>query len=39
MHDMDEEFKDMINSFINNVGNEVLPETLLQITEEKEYKI
>ena len=35
MHDMDEEFKDMINSFINNVGNEVLPETLLQITEEK----
>ena len=38
MHDMDEEFKGMINSFIHKVGNEVLPETLLQITNNKEEK-
>ena len=36
MQDMDEEFKGMINSFINKVGDEVLPDTLLQITEDKE---
>ena len=30
------EFKGMINSFINKVGDEVLPDTLLQITEDKE---
>ena len=36
MQDMDEEFKGMINSFINKVGEEVLPDTLLQITEDKE---
>ena len=38
MQDMDEEFKGMINSFIHKVGNEVLPETLLQITNNKEEK-
>jgi len=38
MQDMDEEFKDMINSFVHKVGNEVLPETLLQITNNKEKK-
>ena len=36
MQDMDEEFKGMINSFINKVGEEVLPDTLLQITEDKD---
>ena len=36
MQDMDEEFKGMINSFINKVGEEVLPDTLLQITEDEE---
>ena len=36
MQDMDEEFKGMINSFINKVGDEVLPDTLLQITEDEE---
>ncbi len=36
MQDMDEEFKGMINSFINKVGDEVLPDTLLQITGDKE---
>ena len=36
MQDMDEEFKGMINSFINKVGDEVLPDTLLQITEDKD---
>ena len=39
MQDMDEEFKGMINSFINKVGDEVLPETLLQITENKGDKL
>lgn len=38
MQDMDEEFKDMINSFVHKVGNEVLPETLLQITNKEEEK-
>ena len=36
MLDMDEEFKSMINSFVHKVGNEVLPETLLQITDKKD---
>ena len=36
MQDMDEEFKSMINSFVHKVGNEVLPETLLQITDKKD---
>ena len=36
MQDMDDEFKEMINSFVHKVGNEVLPETLLQITDKKD---
>ena len=36
MDDMEEEFKDMINSFTQKVGNDVLPETLYQITNSKE---
>ena len=36
MDDMEEEFKDMINSFTQKVGNDVLPETLYQITNGKE---
>ena len=36
MQDMDEEFKSMINSFVHKVGNEVLPETLLQITDKED---
>tara|TARA_B100001250_G_C19712006_1_gene749665 strand:+ start:59 stop:175 length:117 start_codon:yes stop_codon:yes gene_type:complete len=38
MQDMDDEFKEMINSFVHKVGNEVLPETLLQITNKEEEK-
>ena len=38
IEDMDEEFINMINSFTHKVGNDVLPETLYQITNGKEKK-
>ena len=38
MLDMEEEFRDMIKSFTLNVGNNVLPDSLIQIDKTKKLK-